>query len=103
MNNWHRGHVTRTGRRAKLDPQRVRAIRYLAAGGAHQTDLAADFGVHPTTIGEIVRGGLWAWVSGLTPAEGRTNSDPARSAERNDESSGLHGPGASALGLSGGA
>jgi hypothetical protein len=47
---------------AKLDTEKVRAIRILAADGYTQTDLGLYFGVHRTVVGDIVHGETWKHV-----------------------------------------
>jgi len=43
----------------KLTVSRVQAIRRLARDGATPKELAAQFGVHPTTIRDVIRGRYW--------------------------------------------
>lgn len=45
--------------RAKLTRDEVQAIRDAAAAGTPQAALARRYGVHPSTIRDIVRGRIW--------------------------------------------
>ena len=49
---------------AKLTEDSVRAIRSrVAEGGVTYPELAAEYGVSPGTIGEVVRRRRWGWVA----------------------------------------
>lgn len=52
-----------SGRVAKLDPGRVHAIRASAARGRSQRSLVSQFGVHPSTISNIISGRTWRHVA----------------------------------------
>ena len=44
---------------AKLDADRARAIREMRAGGASLAKIGAAFGLHPSTVHDIVHGKTW--------------------------------------------
>lgn len=50
--------------KAKLTESQVRQIKARIAAGDRGIDLAAAYGVSPSTIGEIKRGRLWGWLNG---------------------------------------
>lgn len=47
---------------SKLAERDVRAIRRFASGGGTGREIAARFGVHETTVHDILRGRRWAWL-----------------------------------------
>lgn len=55
-----RGEKSRT---AKLNPEKVREIRKLAATGMRQVDIAARFGVGQPCISSVLRGAQWSEVT----------------------------------------
>jgi hypothetical protein len=58
-------HLPAPSGRAKLTDAQVRAIRDRWAGGFGETprELAADFGVSPSTISDITSRKTWAWLT----------------------------------------
>ena len=59
---WDRGRGVRGDRRpsAKLSAEKVREIRRRAA--EPRARVAADLGVSPSLIGQVIRGVVWGWV-----------------------------------------
>ena len=51
-------------KQARLDEDKVRQIRSLAAGGWLHADIAAAYGIHPTYVGVIAARKKWAHVAG---------------------------------------
>lgn len=49
---------------AKLDPERVIAIRSAAGRGESQLALAERYGVSASTVGDIAAGRTWRWLGG---------------------------------------
>lgn len=56
--NWNSG----ANRPRKLTPEKVREIRRRIDAGEKARAIAADYGVHEMTIGEIKRREIWAWA-----------------------------------------
>jgi hypothetical protein len=48
---------------AKVTDEIVRAIRARCAAGEYQRVVAAEYGIHQTTVGDIARGAIWKHVS----------------------------------------
>ena len=67
-NRFRRGHSVSIGERhsqAKLTNEQVLAIRRRYAGGdCSQTDLAREYGLTQSHVGDIVRGELWTHLGG---------------------------------------
>ena len=61
-NQHHRYDVLGKRARAKLSEAQVREIRARCASGETQSKVAADYGVHQTSVCAIVKRGGWAWV-----------------------------------------
>jgi len=62
---WHSGE---SNGMAKLTPERVQAIREGSEQGLSYRALARMHGVHYSTVGEIVRGEIWAVDSEVLPS-----------------------------------
>lgn len=77
--HWGRLHPERLARgernpRAKLTDNDVRAIVAKAHDGIPRPLLRQQFGVSKTTIDTILRGEVWAHVTGITPSKTRRSS-----------------------------
>lgn len=47
---------------SKLNDGKVRRIRQMSANGVRQADIASEFGVSRTAIGNVLAGRTWAWL-----------------------------------------
>lgn len=59
----HKGVRGEAHGRAKVSEMDVHAIRERVAAGERRREIAAEYGISPRSVGNIVRGDSWAWLT----------------------------------------